>query len=38
MKQVKLIKLILKDFQGGNFIFIPDGEDTSVYGVNGGSW
>ena len=35
MRQVKLIKLILKDFQGGNFIFIPDGEDTSVYGVNG---
>jgi len=35
MKTIALQKLTLKDFQGGNFVFAPDGDDTSVYAANG---
>jgi hypothetical protein len=35
MKEIRLIKLILRDFQGGTFTLDADGEDVSAYGDNG---
>ncbi len=35
MNEIKLIKLILRDFQGGNFVLnIPKGENISIWGEN----
>jgi hypothetical protein len=35
MKEIQLIKLSLKDFQGGTFTFDADGENAFVYAANG---
>lgn len=35
MKQLTLIELNLKDFQGATFTFKPDGQDTDCFGANG---
>jgi hypothetical protein len=34
MKDIRLVKLTLKDFQGGTFTLPADGEDVSCYGAN----
>jgi hypothetical protein len=35
MKNIRLLELILRDFQGGNFTLTTNGEDVSVLGDNG---
>jgi len=35
MKDIRLDKLILRDFQGGNDVLVCDGQDTDVYAANG---
>ncbi len=35
MKGIRLLKLTLRDFQGGNFTLEANGEDVGCYGVNG---
>jgi DNA repair exonuclease SbcCD ATPase subunit len=34
MNEIRLLKLELRDFQGGNFAFQPDGKDSYVFGQN----
>lgn len=35
MKEIRLNRLTLRDFQGGTIELIPNGEDVNVYGENG---
>lgn len=34
MKTIRLLRLELRDFQGGTFVFEPDGKDSDVFGMN----